>query len=581
MNPTHPPGARLLTAERLRLWREPRARDLVGLLELPARLYPDLVAVHLCEHQPEGEDLTYGQLWEAARVVASRLRHAGLQQGDRVLLALPTSRWFFESFFGVLVGGGVPVPVAPPTSLKGTKFEAYREIINNVAQDSGATVCACLERAATALQEGLRTAGLGTRLLCADAPAEVESDGCPVVRPSPSDTALLQYTSGSTSKPKGVVLGHGNIVANAEAIAQVSVEPDTVCVSWLPLYHDMGLIGAFLTALYCRAPVVLMPPQAFVKDPAAWLRRISEFRGTYTVAPNFAFGYSARSVAPETLPGVQLDSLKTVLNGAEPVDVDAVESFYEKFQPLGLRRGVVRPVYGLAESSLAVTFAEPGRLMFDEVDADLLESEGVAARASDSARSRRLVSVGRPIPTQEVRVVDGRDQPLPERRVGEVVVRGPSLMRGYHNRPEETAETLRGGWLHTGDLGYLAGGELYLTGRSKDLIIRYGRNYYPQDIEKLAGGVEGVVSGGVAAFAVEDGGETLVVVFAETRARKEHERDQIERQIRSRCQDFFLFGPDVVRLVTPGSIPRTTSGKIRRRACKQLYLDTTAALASD
>jgi len=571
MTLTCPPAAGLLTARRLQLWRAPRAADLVEVLETPARTHPDLVAVCLREHQPE-EDITYGDLWEAARVAAARLRQAGLRRGDRVLLLLPTSRWFFQNFFGVLLTGGVPAPVAPPTSLQGRKFEAYAEVFAIISRDSGAAVCVCLQRAEPALQAALSSAGIAMRLICADAPAEGGADSGPVVRPCASDTALLQYTSGSTSRPKGVVLSHGNIVANADAIALTAVEPETICLSWLPLYHDMGLIGTFLTALYCRTPVVFMPPQAFVKDPAAWLRRISEFHATFTVAPNFAFGYVTRSVAPNDLPGVRLDSLKTALNGAEPVDVETVEGFYERFRSLGLRRGVVRPVYGLAESSLAVTFGEAGRLTLDVVDADLLESRGEAVPSSpDSGRSRRLISVGRPLPTQQVRVVDGDDRPLPERRVGEVVVSGPSVMRGYHGHPEESAETLRGGWLHTGDLGYFAGGELYLTGRRKDLIIRYGRNYYPQDIEKLAGTVEGVMPGGAAAFGIEQGDQTLVVVVAETRSRQALERERIERQIRERCQDLFLFGPDVIKLVTPRSIPRTTSGKVRRRACLELY----------
>jgi acyl-CoA synthetase (AMP-forming)/AMP-acid ligase II len=576
-----PPGEHLLTSERLRLWQEPRAADLIRVLEFPAWRYPDLVAFHLCDHRDEGEDITYGELWAASCGVAARLKRMGLRRGDRVLLALPTSREFFESFFGVLIAGGVPVPLAPPSSLKGSKFEAYREIITNIALDSGASICICLQRAAAMLQMGLRTVGLETSFLCADDPAE-PAGACEVAQVSASDTALLQYTSGSSSMPKGVVLSHDNILANAAAIARVSVEPDTICVSWLPLYHDMGLIGTFLSALYCRTPVVFMPPQAFIKDPASWLRRISEFRATYAVAPNFAFAYSVRNIALEDLSGVRLDSLKTVLNGAEPVDVDAVESFYEKFGPLGLRQGVVRPVYGLAESSLAVTFAAPGHFQFDRVDADLLESDGMAMPVPlSSTRSRQLVSVGHPLPTQDVRVVDKDDSPLPERRVGEVIVRGPSVMQGYHNRPEETAETLRGGWLRTGDLGYFAGGELYLTGRSKDLIIRYGKNYYPQDIEKLVSSIEGVAQGGALAFSVENGSETLVVVIVETRLRKAPEREQIERQIRDKCHDFLLFGPDIIQFVTPGSIPRTTSGKIRRQVYKRLYLGSASVPASN
>jgi acyl-CoA synthetase (AMP-forming)/AMP-acid ligase II len=563
--------------ERLRLWREPRAATLLEVLELPAASCPNLIAVHLLRPDQANEELTYGRLWRSALRAGARLRRAGLRAGDRAVLALPTSREFFEMFFGILVAGGIPVPCAPTTSVRGSRFAAYLEAAGNLALDAGASLFVCTPKAADALRPGLTSMSPHTRIFCGtDATGETvdEAELIAPARAAPSETALLQYTSGSTSRPKGVVLTHRNIISNAEAVAATFVTPETVCVSWLPLYHDMGLIGTFLMSLYCRTPVVLMPPQSFIKDPASWLRAISDFRATATVAPNFAFGYAARAVAPEALEGVRLDGLEVALNGAEPVDLDAVEKFQERFAPYGLRAGVVRPVYGLAESSLAVTFADPGRLLVDEVDAGRLEHEGLAAPADPGARARRFVSVGRPLPTQEVRVVDAHLLPLPERRVGEVWVRGPSVMRGYYQRPEETEDALRGGWLRTGDLGYLARGRLYLTGRSKDLIIRYGRNYYPQDIERLTTRVEGVAEGGAVAFGVERGAETLVVVVAETRLRDGERRRQLVRRIREACQDSFLFGPDDVRLFVPGGIPRTTSGKVRRLACKQMYLDS-------
>jgi acyl-CoA synthetase (AMP-forming)/AMP-acid ligase II len=561
--------------ERLRLWREPRAATLLEVLSRPAAVSPDLVAVRLLQNDRTGEALTYGGLWRAALRAGARLRREGLRAGDRVVLALPTSREFFETFFGTLAAGGVPVPFAPTTSVQGPRLAAYMEAAGNVVEDAGAALFVCAPKAAEALRPGLASLSPHTRLVCmCDAGTFDDAEAITPARPAPHETALLQYTSGSTSRPKGVVLSHRNIIANAEAVAQNFVTPETVCVSWLPLYHDMGLIGTFLMSLYCRTPVVLMPPPLFIKDPASWLRAISDFRATATVAPNFAFGYAARAAAPEALEGVRLDSLAVALNGAEPVDLEAVEMFQEKFAAYGLPEAVVRPVYGLAESSLAVTFADPGPLLVDEVDAERLEHEGHAAPAAPGVRARRFVSVGRPLATQEVRIVDADGSTQPERRVGEVVVRGPSVMRGYYRRPEETAEALGGGWLRTGDLGYLAAGRLYLTGRRKDLIIRYGRNYYPQDIERLTARVEGVAAGGAAAFGVERGAETLVVVVAETRLRDEERRRQLVRRIREACQDSFLFGPDDVRLFAPGGIPRTTSGKVRRLACKQLYLDS-------
>jgi len=556
---------------RQRLWNEPRATNLLELIAMPGERYPDVVAFGLCHHGVDPEVITWGALWQAARARAGQLNELNLQKGDRVIIALPTSRAFFEFFFGVLLAGGIPLPTAPPTSLKESKFNAYQNLLNSIALDSGAAVCVSSARIMKALQVGLQSVNPQMRTLLAD---ETWQPDRPVslIKPSGSDTALLQYTSGSTSVPKGVALSHRNILANAAAIANAIVDPDTVCVSWLPLYHDMGLIGTFLTAIYCRTPTIFMPPQAFIKSPALWFRCISDHLATSTVAPNFAFIYSVKNIQIEEVADISLSSLRVVLNGAEPIDLVAVESFYEKFKPLGLADGVIRPVYGLAESSLAVSFSEPGPLIIDKVGADQLERDGRAVPASSPTRCTTFVSVGRELTTQEIQIVDEAGRALAERHVGEIVVRGESVMQGYFNRESETAEALRNGRLHTGDLGYLADGRLYVTGRIKDLIIRHGKNYCPQDIESLVTRLEGIVKGGAAAFSIEGEGDTKVVVVAETRSRDPELRAELIRQIRLQCHDAFLFGPDDIWLVPPGTIPRTSSGKIRRRECKQSYL---------
>jgi acyl-CoA synthetase (AMP-forming)/AMP-acid ligase II len=561
-----------LETERRRLWDEPRARNLVEMIQLPAERYPDLTAIHLCHHGTEPEAISWGELWRAASACAAKFRAAGLRKGERVLLILPTSRAFFENFFGCLLSGMIPVPAAPPTSLKGSKLDGYRELISSIALNSGAAALVCLTRTMSALEERLRALNAQLKILTADTPAPDDGFFEPF-KPGASATALLQYTSGSTSQPKGVVLSHANIIANMKAIAQTFVTPETVCVSWLPLYHDMGLIGTFLASLLCRTPVVIMPPQAFIKQPALWFRAISEHRATATVAPNFAFAYTVKNIQLADVMDVRLDSLEVALNGAEPVDLRALDDFYQKFKPLGLRDGVVRPVYGLAESTLAVTFSDPGWHVVDEVDAERLESEGRAVRAARGVRRLRIVSVGRPIETQEIKVVDVLGEAVPERHIGEVLVRGPSVMSGYFNLPAETALALRKGWLHTGDLGYVADGRLYLTGRSKDLIIRYGKNYFPQDIESEVTAIAGVIKGGATAFSLEGEDGNVVVVIAETRQRDAAALGQIVRQICERCHDAFSFSPEEVLLVAPGQIPRTTSGKVRRRECRRMFLD--------
>jgi acyl-CoA synthetase (AMP-forming)/AMP-acid ligase II len=556
---------------RQRLWSEPRANNLLEMIAMPAERYPDVVAIGLCHHGREPEAITWGELCAGASRRAIQLRELGLRKNDRVMIVLATSREFFEFFFGILFAGGIPVPTAPPTSLREHKLNAYRDLLNLIAVDSGAVACVGLSRIMKALQGGLQAVNSKMRMLMADEYSSLNTT-LSLNGVDDSDTVLLQYTSGSTSHPKGVELSHRNILANAAAIAKACVRIDTVSVSWLPLYHDMGLIGTFLTAIYCRVPTVLMPPQAFIKCPALWLRCISDYRGTITVAPNFAFIYCVKNVQIEDVADVSLESLQTALNGAEPVDLVAVAEFYEKFKPLGLRDGVISPVYGLAESSLAVSFSAPGPLVIDRVDATQLEHAGHAVPAQPTTRRRSFVSVGRELATQEIQIVDGAGSILAERQVGEIVVRGPSVMKGYFNRASETAEVVQKGWLHTGDLGYLADGQLYVTGRTKDIIIRHGRNYYPQDIETAVATVAGISKGGAAAFSIEGDGDTKVVVLAETRARDAQLREEMVRHIRTRCHDAFLFGPDSIVLVVPGSIPRTTSGKIRRRESRNLYL---------
>ncbi len=565
------------------LWEAPRASTLLEILSGPAARYPDHPALFLSADGRTADALTWSALWQGALAQAARLAAtARPAAGEPVLLVAPTSAAFMTGFFGILAAGGVPVPVAPPASVKLTRLDWYRGLITGIAADAHASTVLTTSRYVTALQACVADAARPLQVLDAEgsleaeAPLDAEAPAAPGQslrsRADPGALALIQYTSGSTSRPKGVALTHANVVANMSIIAGAIAREDSIGVSWLPLYHDMGLIGALLTALYSRVPLLLMPTALFIKEPATWLRAIGLCRGTITLAPNFAFGHVVRHAPIEELAGVSLASLKTVLNGAEPVDAAAIAAFEEKFAGLGLRRGVVRPVYGLAESALAVTFADEGDPVVDVVDAEALEGTGRAVPAVQGPRTRRFVSVGPPLPTQDLRILDPDDRPCPERVVGEVGVRGPSVMEGYYRRPDETRDALRGGWLHTGDLGYLADGRLYLTSRLKDVIIRRGRNYYPADIEMAIAAADGVLRAGVVVFGVVIGGEDRVVVVAETKLRDPSLLDVLSRAIRERCHAAFLFGPDDLRLVPAGGIPRTTSGKVRRTECRQLYL---------
>jgi acyl-CoA synthetase (AMP-forming)/AMP-acid ligase II len=552
-----------------RAWEAPRATTLVDLLA-PAGFAPDLVALLFVDHADAPEPLSWGRLAAAARGRAADLAGAGVGEGDRVVLMLPTMPAFFEVYFGVLLLGAVPVPVAPPHTLRADRAAVHFDNVARIARDCGASTLVGLDRPLEALVRHPHAAG-ALRLVSASAPA-LHASISTRPAPAPGELALLQYTSGSTSHPKGVELTHANIVANIRAIVSAIVHETSTGVFWLPLHHDMGLIGGALTALYCRRPAVLMPPQAFAKSPARWLTHLSDVRATITVAPNFAFALSAAQVADEDLEGVDLSALEVALNGAEPVDLAAVQAFESRFAARGLKPGTVRPVYGLAESALAVTFGEPGPRQVDVVQADALERDGRAIPPQVAARTRSFVSVGRPLATQEVRIIGEAGTVLPDRTIGEIVVRGPSVMRGYYRRPEASAAALDGGWLHTGDLGYMTGGRLYITGRSKDLIKRLGRNYYAQDIEQIVAGVAGVLQGAVAAFGLETGEAVRIVVMAETRLRDPEALSDLRARIRERCQQQLDVGPDDVWLAAPGEIPRTTSGKVRRQACRERYV---------
>ena len=562
-----------LKSARRQLQGVPRAEgltDLVEMIALPAQRAPQAVAVCLCCHGRPAEVLTWGQLWSSACRQADQFRRAGLQPGERVLLALPTSRDFLSCFFAAILSGGIPVPTAPPTSRRA--FHPHLETLRNIARDSGSAFFVASASGLDYLKSSLQSALPGVRFL---APGS-SSDGvwkAPADRPRPSDTALLQYTSGSTSQPKGVELSHRALLANIRAIVDQVIPPQTVGLSWLPLHHDMGLIGCLLTNLAGRVPLVLMPPSAFVKNPAIWLRGISEFKATISVAPNFAYQHCLDQLDVEGLAGVRLDSLQVMLNGAEPVQAEVIERFEHKFRWLGLKPGVVRSVYGLAENSLAVTFSGAEGLQTDQVDADIMECQAKASPARPGCRRRCFVSVGRPLPGQRLKIVDESGNPLADRRVGSILVQGPSMMKGYFNRPQESAGALRNGWLCTGDLGYLAGGRLFVTGRSKEIIIRHGRNYFPHDVEGQLARVSGVYRGGAAAFSVEAEGREKVIVVVETRLRRSAQVDRLDRLIRQRVHEMFLFGPDELLLVRPGSIPRTTSGKVQYWKCRRDYLN--------
>ena len=406
-------------------------------------------------------------------------------------------------------------------------------------------------------------------------PPETQAAG--LARPAADAIALLQYTSGSTGDPKGVILSHADLLANIRAMGEaVAVRPDDCFVSWLPLYHDMGLIGAWLGSLYYGIPLVSLSPLAFLARPLRWLKAIHDHRGTLSAAPNFAYELCLKRIGDAELAGLDLSCWRRAFNGAEPVSAETLRRFAERFAPCGLRPDALAPVYGLAEAAVGLAFPPPGRgPRIDCIDRTRFAKSGHAlAVPCDDPQAMPVVGCGQPLPGYRVRIVDGAGKALPERHEGLLQFQGPSATRGYFRNPEATARLIRDGWHDTGDRAYLAGGEIHLTGRVKDMIIRGGRNLYPYEVEQAVGEVPGIRKGCVAAFAAADpelGSERLVLV-AETKERDPARRAALEQAVRERATDILGLPPDEIVLAPPRAVLKTSSGKLRRGATRDLWL---------
>jgi 1-acyl-sn-glycerol-3-phosphate acyltransferase len=562
------------------------AQTLPEVLEWHVGRQPDRVHV-LLHDERQDVPISYRALHDAARAIATGLGAHGLRPRQTVALMLPTGQDYLASFFGVMLAGGIPVPIYPPARLAGIEDHLKRHagILANaeaamiVTVDAGKPVAAMLQAAVPTLAAIVTPDDLRAAARRRPMPP-------PGYRPQQSDIAFLQYTSGSTGAPKGVMLTHANLLANIRALAQsAQAGPADRFASWLPLYHDMGLIGAWFGSLYLGMPLALMSPLAFLARPALWLETISRHRATMSAAPNFAYELCTRHVSDEVLGRLDLSSWRLALNGAEPVSPGTLAAFAERFARCGLRKEALTPVYGLAESSVGLAFPPPGR--GPRIDLILREPflrERVAVPApGDRGETLPVTCCGRPLPGHEIRIVDEAGAELPERHVGRLEFRGPSATSGYYRNPEATRGLLRDGWLDSGDHAYMADGEVFPAGRVKDLIKRGGRNLYPYDLEDAVGKVPGIRKGCVAVFGSPDpatGSERLVVV-AETRAAAPDERERLRRALNDTAIDVIGMPPDDVVLVPPHSVLKTSSGKIRRLASREAYEQGTLAQAAD
>ncbi|WP_235677899.1 AMP-binding protein [Mycolicibacterium sarraceniae] len=503
-------------------------------------------SLYFVDRNENDTEVAFAQIRSDARDFAAGLSAAGVHSGDRVALVLPTGPEFVASFFGVLYAGAVPVPLYPPVRLG--RLDDYRHRTAAMLRAVHAVLVVTEDRIRPLLE------GDETRCVTMAELSGPDFADSPLVA---TDLALIQFSSGTTHDPKPVALTHANLLHNLAAIADYfdsAGMPEQVGVTWLPLYHDMGLIGNLLMAFYLRRPLVLLPPELFLAVPAAWLRAISRHRGTVTAAPNFAFGLCLKRIRDEDLAGVDLSSWRLCLNGAELASADVQRRFSERFGRWGFDSLSFTPVYGLAEASLAVTFKPAGR-PFSVVERD----------------NKELVSTGRPLAGVDVEIRGDDTRPLPEDEVGNIFVRGPSVMAGYFGRADLTGQVLRGGWLDCGDLGFIHDGELFVCGRSKETVVIRGANHAPQDFEAALDGLAGVRTGCAVAvsylpaFADDEALAMLVETTADA-------PDGLADDVAARVLQRTGIAVGHVELLTPGTLPRTSSGKLRRIEARTQWL---------
>ena len=525
-------------------------------------------------HSPRGElieVLPYARLRADAQALAGRLLGAGLRPGDRVALAAESSGEFLRAFFACQYAGLVPAPTPLPAPFGGK--DAYVDHIRRMllsadvrAAFAPAELAAWFAEAA----EGLNLAAAGSLSDLADADASLP-------RPDPSGLCYLQYSSGSTRFPVGVAVSQSALMANIAAIGGpdgLNVTAKDRAVSWLPLYHDMGLVGMLLTGMAFQVSIDLLPTSAFVRRPGLWLELISKHHGSISYAPTFGYDLAARRAAAHAPEGLDLSSWRIAGVGGDMIRPGPLRAFAEAFTPAGFDAAAFVASYGMAEATLALTLSPPGRgLRTDTADLAKLESADLASPARAGVRGREFALCGRTLAGHrlEVRGPDGRA--VGERRVGRIFAKGPSLMKAYFGAPEETRRVLaEDGWLDTGDLGYRLGEEIVITGRVKDLIIVHGRNVWPQDLEWTAERqVDGLRSGDVAAFQVTSDEQDRVVALVQCRTREPDKRSELRDCVASTLRVAHGLEVEVV-LTPPHSLPQTSSGKLSRSRARALYL---------
>jgi len=560
------------------------ALTLVEVLDWHVLHHPDRPHIQIYQDEAEGEVISYKQLKNRAQFIAASLQQRGITKGEPVAIMLPSSPDYFYSFFGILLAGGIPVPIYPPARPSQLEDHMRRHvgILNNclasvlITLPETKRVAQLLKSQAPGLSHIVTVFELRPGNSPENSPAN-RSKKCEIipVKISAQDIAFLQYTSGSTGNPKGVVLTHENLLSNIRAMGEVvKAGPKDVFVSWLPLYHDMGLIGAWLGSLYFAALFVNLSPLSFLIRPERWLWAIYRYHGTLSASPNFGYEFCLKRIAEKELKGLDLSSWRCAFNGAEPVSPDTLKGFTEYYSAYGFSSEAMIPVYGLAESSVGLAFPPIDRgVLVDTIERDIFMKTAYAESVELGERGLRFVSSGPPLPGHEIRIVDQVEHELPERVEGRLQFKGPSCTSGYYRNPENNQKLFYNEWLDSGDLAYIANGEVFITGRTKDIIIRAGRNIYPHELEMAIGNILGIRTGRVVIFGSEDekGGTERLIIVAETKVQDSSKLQEIHDEINVLAIDLIGAPPDEIVLAPPNSVLKTSSGKLRRAAVCEMY----------
>ncbi|MBC8336227.1 MAG: AMP-binding protein [Anaerolineales bacterium] len=538
---------------------------------------PDQVAIYLQHAGHEDFSITYEGLFRNAAGYSRVFESQGIQPGEVVVLILQHGKELIFSFFGAILHGAVPSIMPFLTEkLSPERYRADMAALIGVTRPAGiVTYPEFEEEVRAALEEGDSV----RRVILAEEidPVDIgDANMLSGLRREEDDIVLLQHSSGTTGLQKGVALSHQAIVNQLDAYGQaLHLSKDDVLVSWLPLYHDMGLIAGFLLPVLNRIPLVLLSPFDWVRAPYRLMQSVSQYRGTLSWMPNFAYNFCAQRVRERDMEDVDLSSWRMIVNCSEPVRWESHEAFYEKFKKYGLEKSALHTSYAMAENVFGVTQSDPrGAPVVEIIDREAFLGDQVARHADDELTGLKLMSSGRVISNTNIRVVDEARQDLPDGNIGEIILKSDCMLSGYYNRPGITEKAFSDDWYLTGDYGYLSNGELFVTGRKKDMLIVGGKNVYPQDIEEIAYEVDGVHKGRAVVFGIFDerSGTEDVVLVAEADLKDDAERQKISDALRQHVTKNAAIALRYVRVVGPKWILKSSSGKTARLANKEKYL---------